>query len=158
MSEEGKGAEGEKGHPDSVPWSQHVAAKETISNKLEASEKARTSLEEQLKTAPSKEAYEKMSKDLEDANTKLKALTDEKNASEEKTAAELRETLKDKLPEDELKGMSVAELQRAVKLVGGNSPSLPDLKGGGGSSPDLSKLSRGQLAVEAYKNTPSRRK
>lgn len=153
MSEEDKGGEDksqDKGHPESVPWSQHVAAKETISNKLKTAEEKASSLEEQLKNAPSKEAYDKLVTERDEANAKLKSLTDEKNASDEKTATELREALKDKLPEEELKGMSVAELQRAVKLVGGSKPkSLPDLSGGGGGG-EVPKGSPLELARQAY--------
>ena len=149
MSEEGKGGEGDKGHPETVPWSQHVAAKETISNKLKAAEDKAKSLEEQLSTAPSKEEFDKLVKERDDAKSELDKLAGEKKASEEKTATELREALKDKLPDEELKAMSVAELQRAVKLVGGKPKSLPDLGGGGGSSV-VPKGSPLELARQGY--------
>ena len=159
MPGEDKSVEGDKGHPESVPWSQHVAAKETISNKLKASEERASSLEEQLKNAPNKEAYDKAVKDLETANAKVKELMDAATKASEKTVTELREALKNSkaFTEEEIKGMSETELRVAVKATGSKVSSLPDLSGGGGSSVDLTKISRTKLAKAGYENSPKQK-
>lgn len=156
MPEEDKSVEGDKGHPEVVPWSQHVAAKETISNKLKAAEEKASSLEEQLKNAPNKEEFDKITTELADAKQKLEKVTTELNQGKEKTANELREALKGGVfSEEELKSMSEAELRAAVKAAGSKPTSRPDLTGGGGSSGEL-KGSPMDLARQAYER-PSKK-
>lgn len=155
--EEKKDGEGdqEKGHPESVPWNQHVAAKETISNKLKASEDKVKSLEEQLKNAPNKEEHDKLVQELADKTAQLEKVQTELNQGKEKTANELREALKGTkaFTDEELNAMSEAELRVAVKATGSKPKTLPDLGGSGGGSPDLTKLSRGEIARQAYEQS-----
>lgn len=154
--EEKKGDEGdqEKGHPETVPWSQHVAAKETISNKLKAAEEKVSSLEEQLKNAPNKEEHDRLVQELADKSAQLEKEQTEHNQEKEKTANELREALKGTkvFSDEELSSMSEAELRAAVKAAGSKSKSLPDLGGGGGSGGEL-KGSPMQLARNAYEQS-----
>jgi len=142
-------------YPKVVPWGKHVAAKETISRKLQTSEDKVKNLEEQLKNAPNREEHDKIVKELADKTAELEKVKTELNQGKEKTANELREVLRGTktFSDDELNKMSEAELRVAVKATGSKNPSLPDIAGGGGGSGDLSKLSRTELARQAYSSS-----
>lgn len=140
--------------PDMIPSDKYIGVKEAYGR---AKEKA-ASLEEKLKASPNAEEHAKLKADLEAANAKIKTYEEEKTKANEKTATELRDALKEKgVSEEKYKDKTVAELQLMLDVLGDKS-SLPDLKGGGGSSVDLSKLSRNELAKQAYKESAGRKR
>jgi len=165
MTVEGKDDEGkvpgetEDKHPESVPWSQHVAAKETIGGKLKASEEKVKGLEEQLKNAPNAEEASKIKEERDTLKTKLQEKEDEATKATEKSATELRETLKKDhgLTEEQTKDMSEAEMKRMVSVLGSKPKSLPDFAGGGGGSGEL-KGSPMELARQGYEQSGKNQK
>ena len=142
----------EKGNfPETVPSTKYIGVKEAYGR---AKEKVAT-LEEQLNNAPNKEEHDKIVKELADKTAELETVKNELNQGKEKTANELREVLRGTktFSDEELSKMSEAELRVAVKATGSKNPSLPDIAGGGGGSGDLSKLSRTELARQAYSSS-----
>ena len=156
MTVEGKDDEGkvpgesEDKHPESVPWSQHVAAKETIGGKLKVSEEKVKGLEEQLKNAPNAEEASKIKEERDSLKTKLQEKEEADTKATEKSVSELREALKTQgLTDEQTKDMSEAEMKRMVSVLGSKPRSLPDLSGGGGggSVPAGTPM---ELARQAY--------
>lgn len=139
-------------YPESVPWKQYVGTKESLGGKLTAEREKVKSLDEQLKNAPNKEEFDKTAKELVDIKAQLQTKTEELTTNQEKSAAELRETLKTKgLTDEQTKDMSEAEMKRMIGVLGGIKPkSLPDLVGGGGGGGDLKGISPMELARQAY--------
>lgn len=137
-------------YPENVPWNQYVGTKESLGSKIAAEKEKVNSLEEQLKNAPKKEEFDRITKELADSTTKLQTATEELTKTKEKTATELRETLKTQgLTDEQTKDMSEAEMKRMVSVLGSKPKSLPDLSGGGAGG-GVPKGSPIQLARDAY--------
>ena len=158
MSEEGKNTDevveiqpDEKGkYPETVSWSQYVKVKESIGGKLETERQKVSSLEEKLKSAVNPDEFTKVKQELDDTKTKLHTTEGELSTIKEQTTTEKRAVLvKRGVPEEEVKDMSVAELNAALKVAAHiKGAPAPDLGGGGGSG-EL-KGSPLDLAVRAY--------
>ena len=140
-------------YPESVPWKQYVGTKESLGGKLTTEREKVKSLEEQIKNAPNAEEATKIKEERDGLKTKLQEKEDAEKAASEKSATELRETLKKSgLTEEQTKDMSEAEMKRMVSVLGSKPKSLPDLSGGGGggSVPTGTPM---ELARQAYKES-----
>lgn len=121
-------------YPEVVPWSKYVGIKESLGNKLEAEKTKVTGLEEKLKTAISTEDHEKIKKELEEANEKLKTASEELQGIKDKSASEKRELLvKRGVPEEKAKEMSEKEMDTVLGVLKEAKPGA-DLSGGGGGA------------------------
>lgn len=131
----------EKGHPETVSWTQYVGIKE----KLGKTEEKMGRLEEQIKNAVSGEEHAKVKEEYD----KLKATIVER---EEQQLAELRKTLIDRgVSEEKLKGLSAEAMGIIKDALGQQKKPLPDLGSGAGVG-TFGKTSPMELARQAYGN------
>jgi len=132
--------------PETVPSNKYIGVKEALGR---AKEKV-SSLDEQLKNAPNKDEFTRITQELADTKAKLQTKDDELTKKNEASASELRETLKTQgLTDEQTKDMSEAEMKRMIGVLGSKPKSLPDLGGGGGGG-SVPKGSPMQLARDAY--------
>lgn len=134
------GADGK--HPETVSWTQYVGLKEKLGKKervwseTEAGYKQKvSSLEEQIKTAPSKEAHEALVNELKSLKDSHKVVSDELNTYKNQKLSEKRETLKSKggFTDEEIAKMSEAEMNVALRVLDKTKPKSDP--GGGGGAP-----------------------
>lgn len=136
-------------YPESVAWSKYVGIKESLGKKLDSAKEQVTSLEEKLASATSAEEFNKVKGELESTKAKLTETNEELKSTKEKTLTEKRNILtKRGIPGDDLKDMSVKELDAALVVLEHSKPGA-DLGGGGGASP-LEGKSPMELAQAAY--------
>ena len=140
--------EGDKGHPENVPWSQYVGIKEKFT-RVETEDKNKiASLEEQLKGTTSADEVNRIKAELESAKTAGQKAVDDLKASQTKTLTEKRDSLVKKgVPVEKVTDMSVEQLDAVEAALGQYNPK-PDL--GGGSGGGELKGSPMELAKRAY--------
>ena len=136
-------------HPETVAWNQYVGIKESLGKKLDTATQKVGTLEEQLKTAISKEEHDKVKGELETAKTAAQTAADELKTSKDATLAEKRSTLVKKgISEDKVKDMSAGELDSLAEAIASFKPKA-DLGGGGGGT-GVPVGSPMELARQAY--------
>lgn len=137
-------------YPETVPWNQYVATKETIGKKLDTATKSLEtattkvqSLEEQIKTAVTTEDHKKITDELEETKTKLVESSKELITLQDKSTSERKEILvKSGLEKEVVDKMTDAELGMAGTILQAVKPKL-DLGGGGGGDPNRPATAKG---------------
>jgi len=126
------GDDGDKGHPESVSWTQFVGER-VKAQKAEAKLKEQVSgLEDRIKDAPSAEAHKNLQGELDDVKAKHQTVSDELKANKEKSASGLRESLKTRgLSDEEVKDLTETEMTNLLKVLE-RTKTKPDLGSGGG--------------------------
>ena len=140
-------------HPETVSWEQYVGTKQSLGKKLETATHKVGNLEEQLKGATSAEDAAKLAEELTTTKTKLEEVQAELTGLKDASAAEKRAILVKKgIPEEDVKDMSEAELNKVIKVIGSFRPS-PDLGAGGGGAGSLEGKSPLALAAMGYEKS-----
>lgn len=125
--------EGDKGHPENVPWNQYVGLKEKF-NKVETELKGKiSSLEEKLTQGISAEEHDKIKQELEETKSKFLQTSEELTKVKEAGVTEKRAALKSRgVPEEKVNSMSEDALNAALETLKFVKPA-PDMGSGGGS-------------------------
>lgn len=132
--------EGDKQHPETVPWTQYVGIKEKFTKvEGELTGKVKT-LEEQLSKTVSTDEHTKVADELKTAKSELEKVSGELKTIKDTSLSEKKEGLiKRGLPKEKVDSLTETEIDHIAGVLGTVKPG-PDLGGGGGgTSPDKAK-------------------